>query len=437
MEKITSVFRTLKRKISLNNPLRLWYHKLQAVLALLVYRFPSEELTVICVTGTNGKTTTCNLIAQLLTAAGYRVGMTSTVMFKIGEKIWSNNSKMTTLGPWFMQRMLRQMVKNGCQYAVLETSSHALVQHRLWGVNYDVAVVTNVTKDHLDLHGTLEHYIATKERLFSEINLLKRKPRTKKISVINLDDPVSRAWRRLPTDQVVEYSLTKKADVQAVKIEYQPTITTGQLIINNEVIEVAYPLPGEFNLANLLAAVGVVITQKVDWQKLPEMIQHLTGVPGRLEVVKNKNVQIIIDYAHTGDALEKLLTVFNRTVQGRIILVFGATGERDVNRRVDLAQVAHKLADLIIVTDDDAYAEDHLKIIKDIEQALPRQEGDDFWIIPDREEAIKTAIMLAQPEDMVILAGKGGENVQVTNHGIIPWSDRQLAEKYAAAKVTK
>ena len=424
---------TVRKKLSLLNPLRLFYHRMLAILALLWYRFPSEELTVICVTGTNGKTSTCHFIAQILSAAGLKVGMTTTALFRLGDDVWENNTKMTTLSPWFTQGFLRRMVQEKCQVAIIETSSHAITMNRLYGVNYDVAVVTNVTSDHLDLHGTLEHYRATKEKLFSDLNSLRRKPLTKKVSVINLDDPIARRFGKYLADQKIEYGENGKADLKVVDLVYAPAGTTGAVVMGGERYPFSLPIPGPYNVSNALAAIGAALAVKIPWEKILAAVAQLQPAPGRLELVSNpRDLTVVVDYAHTGDALEKLLSVFNKSVRGRIILVFGATGDRDPGRRPALAAVAERLADLLIVTDDDPYTEDHLSIIRDICQSLKRPEGEDLWVIPDRRLAIRTAIKLAEPGDVVVIAGKGCEKVQITNEGSIPWSDRQIAEEYLA-----
>ncbi|MCA9374170.1 MAG: UDP-N-acetylmuramoyl-L-alanyl-D-glutamate--2,6-diaminopimelate ligase [Candidatus Gracilibacteria bacterium] len=417
----------LRNKISDRNPLRLLYHKIMAIVAAMYYRFPSRYLNVIGITGTKGKTTTTNLTASILTEAGYKVGMTSTVNFRIGDLVWSNGTKMTSLGPFFLQKMLRRMVNENCTHAVLEVSSHAILQNRVWGVNFDTAVFTNISEEHVDYHGGFDNYLRTKGLLFDRLNRSSRKPRIKKVSILNKDDPHFSYFDQFLVDR--QYTFGKKqGTVFAKNIELLASGSRFELHVPNDYADVHLKLPGEFNVYNAVAAATVALSQNINIKTIKDALEKASSVPGRYETVNaGQKYTIIVDYAHTADSLESLLSLYKNLTKGKLYVVFGATGGgRDKGKRPKMGEAADKHADSIIVTDDDPYSENEWKIIEDICAGIQRKEGEGLWKIPNREEAIKLALTLAQEGDTVVVAGKGAEEVQMLRGKKITWDDRKV-----------
>lgn len=417
----------LRKKISDTNPIRLLYHKVLAVVAAFYYRFPSRYLNVIAVTGTKGKTTTVNLINEILKEAGYKVGMTSTVRFQIGDSVWANKTKMTSLGPFFFQNMLRQMVNEKCDYAVLEVSSHAILQNRIWGINVDTAVLTNLTGDHLDYHGGFENYMRTKGLLFARLNRASRKSGVKKVAVLNRDDNNFSYFDQFLADKQYTYGMTK-GTCYASDVTSSAKGSNFVLHIPNERTEVTLKMPGEFNVYNALAAATVGLSQNIHLDTLKKALENASEIPGRLESVDaGQNFDVIVDYAHTAESLDSLLKLYRALTKGKLYVVFGATGGgRDTEKRPRMGKAADENADFVIVTDDDPYEENEWKIIEQICEGIERKEGQNFWRIPTREEAIHLALSLAREGDTVVIAGKGAEEVQMIGGKAVPYDDRNV-----------
>lgn len=419
-----------KNKIAQTNPFRLLYHKILAVLAAVYYRFPSRYLHVIGVTGTKGKTTTTNLITAILTEAGYKVGMTSTINFQVGTLRWSNTTKITTLGPFFLQKMLRQMVDQGCSHAILEVSSHALLQNRVWGINFDTAVFTNIGEDHLDYHGGFENYLRAKGMMFARLNRSARKARVQKVSVLNVDDPNFAYFDQYLADQKYTYSL-KSGTVYATDLQLLPTGSKFVLHVPNNKIDIQFKLPGNFNVYNALAAATVALSNNINVNVIKAALEKASAIPGRFEAIEcGQKYNIIVDYAHTVDSLASLLSLYKNLTRGKLYVVFGATGGgRDKAKRPKMGAAADKYADYIIVTDDDPYDDDEWQIIENVCAGIKREEGDRLWKIPSRLEAIKLALTLANEGDCVIIAGKGAEEVQMIGGQVVPWDDRVVVRE--------
>jgi len=417
----------VKSKISDTNPLRLFYHKILAVIAAVYYRFPSKHLNVIGITGTKGKTTTVNLVAGILSEAGYKVGMASTINFKIGDLMWTNASKMTTLGPFFLQKMLRRMVEEQCTHVVLEVSSHALLQNRVWGVNFDTAVITNISDDHLEYHGGFENYLRAKGLLFSRLNRSKRKAKIQKIAVLNKDDANFNYFDQFIADRKYTYGMGG-GTCYAGELTMLPSGTKFTLHVPNNTVPVTLGIPGEFNVYNALAAATVGLANNVNVTVLKEALEKASAIPGRFESVEcGQKFNTIVDYAHTEESLGNVLSLYRDLKKGRLITVFGATGGgRDKAKRPKMGAVADKYSDYIIVTDDDPYEESEWQIVEDVSAGINRKEGESFWKIPDREEAIKLALSIAKEGDVVVVAGKGAEEVQMIHGKSVPWDDRQV-----------
>lgn len=420
----------LKSKVADTNPLRLMYHKAVAVAAAVYYRFPANRLNVIAITGTKGKTTTTNLIASVLTEAGFKVGMTSTINFQIGDLRLSNTSKITTLGPFFLQRMLRQMVNERCTHAVLEVSSHAILQNRIWGINVDTVVMTNIGEDHLEYHGGFENYLRTKGLLWSRMNRSTRKANIQKVSIINKDDSHFNYFDQFYADRKFTYGMGG-GTCFATDVELKATGTAFTLHIPNNQVDINLKMPGEFNVYNAVAAATVGLVNNINVTTLKEALEKSSSIPGRYESIDcGQNFNVIVDYAHTVESLESLLELYKRLTRGKLYVVFGATGGgRDKAKRPKMGAAADKHADYIVVSDDDPYEEDEWKICEDVAGGIKRIEGDNFWKIPTRMEAIKMVLALATEGDTVVLAGKGAEEIQIVHGKSIPWDDRKIVRQ--------
>lgn len=427
------MIRYLRNLIPDRHPARLLYHKMLAVVASVLYGFPSRKIQVIGVTGTKGKTTTTNLIAGVLSEAGYRVGITSTANFQVADRHWPNESKMTTLSPFFLQKMLRDMVLSGCQFAVLEVSSHALVQNRVWGVNFDTAVLTNIGEDHLDYHGGFQEYLRAKGLLFARLNRSTRKPKIPKVVVLNQDDGNYSYFDQFNADRKYTFGL-KTGNCYATDIQYVQTGSIFTLHMPNNQAQIALKMPGEFSIYNAMAAATVALSVGISIQVIKAALEKASTVAGRFEQIEaGQDFAVIVDYAHTSESLGKLLELYKSRTPGRLFAVFGATGGgRDKAKRSRMGELADQHADVIVLTDDDPYEESRHSIIENIAAGVKRQEGQNFWKIPTRYEAIRFALSQAVKGDTVVIAGKGAETVQVLAYGKIPWDDRVVVREILA-----
>jgi len=420
----------LKHFIGLDNPLRIMYHLQRAILANIVYWFPSKWMVIIWVTGTNGKTTTTNIIARGLKASGKKVFMFSTVNYFIWEKEYRNDTKMTSPDPFILQSLLAKAKKEGCEVAVIETSSHALFYHRVWWINYDIAVLTNITQDHLDLHGTMEQYVKTKLKLFVGLIGWKRKPWIKKTAVINLESEYKDNFLLETYDVLTTYGVDYDSTLRPVDIMTDINGMTFDVKIPSDTLHIKTKLMGRHNIYNILASIGVFLSLWVKPRIIEDTIQAVALVPWRLEDVPNDfGYKILVDYAHTPDALENVLRTL-RDLKGvkNILTVFGATWDRDRLKRPIMGEVVSRYSDYIILTEDDDYSEDPTQIIKDVLPWIEKKEWENFWIIHDRKDAIRTALLHAEKWDVILIAGKWDEHVMVTNEGVIPYNDRQTVE---------
>jgi len=407
----------------------LWTHKVRAILANLIYGFPAKRLKIIGVTGTNGKTTTCNLIAKILEKAGYKVGLLTTINFKIGEKEWENLTKMTTISPFLLQKTLKQMADAKCQYVVLETTSHAIMQYRVWGIKFWGAVLTNITHEHLDYHKTFEDYQKTKLQLFSQ------KPQ---LAIINGDDKSAQLFIDQSAGKLLTYGIEKRSDIMAKKIMLEPSGSLFTAVTPTSQISLNLKLPGKFNIYNTLAALSVGVALNVDPWQMKKALEEVEAIPGRMEKVDvGQKFLVIVDYAHTPDALQNIFETLQIGKKGKIISVLGACGDRDKTKRPILGALAGRYADYVIVTNEDPYTEDPWKIIQEVAAGVPRGadrrtpkiEGTNFWKLLDRGEAIAKALSLAEYRDIVLITGKGAEKWMVVGEKKVPWSDQETVKK--------
>lgn len=415
----------------------LWTHKVRGILAAVYYGYPGRKLKIIGVTGTNGKTTTCNMIARILEKANYRVGMATTINFKIDKEEWVNTSKMTTVSPFALQKFLADCLKAGCHWVIVETTSHAIAQYRNFGVDYQIAVMTNVTHDHLDYHKTFEEYRNTKGQLFLT---------GQTINIINHDDEKTFEYLfNMPSRTTMSYGVDTavqgrkgKPDLLAKKIILESTGSMFTVVTPTSQISINLKLPGKFNIYNALAALSVAYALKIHLDVVKQALEDIDVVPGRMEKVDlGQSFAVLIDYAHTPDALEKVYQTLTMAKRARIISVLGSCGDRDKTKRPILGALAGKFADIAIVTNEDPYTEDAAKIIEEVAGGVPRGadpknpkiENENFFKMMDRKEAIWKAISLAYKDDIVLITGKGAEECMVVGEQKIPWSDRKIAKE--------
>ena len=399
-------------------------------LGLLGSRFygdPSSHIRMIGVTGTNGKTTTTYVCKALLEALGHPVGLIGTVAYQIGER--TIPATHTTPGSLELQQLLAEMVAGGCTTAVMEVSSHALAQDRTSGCEYDVAVFSNLTQDHLDFHKTMEEYFQAKLRLFTG---LKTGNKANKRAIVNIDDYYgSRIVERCPAP-VWTYALKAKADLraEAVRLSLQGTTFTAATPVGSFPIE--SHLVGEHNVYNLLAAIGVALHEGATPAQIREAVAKVVNVPGRFErVIAGQPFTVAVDYAHTEDALVRLLTAAQALKTGRIITVFGCGGDRDRGKRPKMGEAAVRYSDVVILTSDNPRTEDPLSILKQVEvgviEGLRQRPHVQYRKVPDRREAIEEAVREAHRADMVLIAGKGHEDYQIIGTKKIHFDDRKVA----------
>jgi UDP-N-acetylmuramoyl-L-alanyl-D-glutamate--2,6-diaminopimelate ligase len=394
-----------------------------ADLAFTFYQKPALRLKMAGVTGTNGKTTTTFLIKHICENAGLRSGLIGTVRYEIGERILP--ATRTTPESLDLQELLAQMTGAGCKAAVMEVSSHALAQERTRGMEWDVAVFTNLTQDHLDFHQTMANYFEAKARLFTGLTSQPNKKEAK--AVINMDDPhgeklIARLGRDIP---VITYGMSARADFRASNYRAEFSGTSFQLDARGKIYLVRVPLIGRFNVSNAMAALAAANSLGVSLREAVLSLAKSPQVPGRLESVPAKRqFQVFVDYAHTPDALLNVLKTLRELNPRRLIVVFGAGGDRDQQKRPLMGRAADQNADYSIITSDNPRKEDPLAIIDDVKKGV---RSTNFETVPDRAEAIARAIALAQPRDIILIAGKGHETYQEFADHTIPFDDRQTA----------
>jgi UDP-N-acetylmuramoyl-L-alanyl-D-glutamate--2,6-diaminopimelate ligase len=384
------------------------------------YQHPSAKLKVIGVTGTNGKTTVAFMIKAVLEASGIKTGLMGTVRYEIGDRVIP--AQRTTPESLEVQQMMSQMLKADCQACVMEVSSHALDQKRVHGVEFAVGIFTNLTRDHLDYHGTMENYFAEKKKLFASL----QRSAKKGAAVINIDDAYgSRLASELePMEVQLTYGFQKHARLRATKIELGADGSRFVVEAPERKFAVRLPLIGRHNIYNALAAVGACLALKVDVVKIQAALNTLPPVPGRLETVSlGQPFGVFVDYAHTDDALKNVLTTLREITRGRVLVTFGCGGNRDAGKRARMGRVAAELADFTLITSDNPRKEDPARIAAQIEEGFRGIRQDAYAIELDRRRAIQQIIARATPGDSVLLAGKGHETYQEFEDTVVPFDD--------------
>lgn len=395
------------------------------------FAHPSREITLVGITGTNGKTTSSYLIESILKAAGKEVGVIGTVNYRVRGN--ERPAPTTTPQSYDLQHMLREMIAEGASYVVMEVSSHALDQERVRGCHFDVGVFTNISPEHLDYHTDMDRYLTAKKRLFHEIL-----PESEKEpwAILNLDDPLLRDLpAELPPLRVMTYGLDEGM-VRAPEREISLGGIRAVLSTPAGSMDIETPLVGEYNLYNVMAAAAVGVSLDIPPAAITQGIANLSVVPGRMERVGPGKPWVLVDYAHTPEALEKSITEVKRLATGKVVVVFGCGGDRDKSKRAPMGRIGVERSDLAVITSDNPRTEDPLTIIEQIETGAKEASPRPYLVIPDRREAIKKAVALAGEDDCVLITGKGHETYQIIGEERLPFDDREEARKALKARGT-
>jgi UDP-N-acetylmuramoyl-L-alanyl-D-glutamate--2,6-diaminopimelate ligase len=408
--------------------------KALAEISVRFWNAPSEKLLTVGITGTNGKTTVSYLVESIFEATNLPTAVLGTINYRF--KGQSRPAPNTTPFSSDLQRFMAEVVAGGGRACVMEVSSHALSLGRVQGVDFDVAVFTNLTQDHLDFHKTVEDYGEAKTQLFRMLQLSTKKTYGRR-AIINRDDPWSARMQAVCKVPVLGYALRGPADVLATQVVCDAQGSRFNIqFAGQPAIPVRLALLGEYNVYNALAAAAVGLSQQLSPEQIRVGLEKVQGVPGRMERVdKGQAFTVIVDYAHTEDALRNVLSALRRLQPKRLLTVFGCGGDRDRIKRPLMGEVAARLSDEIYLTSDNPRSEDPSRITLDVEVGIRRVRTENYQIILDREQAIGQAIAQAQPGDIVLIAGKGHENYQILPDKTVPFDDREVARRLLAQRV--
>ncbi len=429
----------LRKAISYENPIRVLWHRIKGVTAAVLYSFPAKKMVMIGVTGTNGKTTTTHMIEHILRSAGKRVAMMSTVEFRINGQVFPNESKKTTLSPFATQKFLKKCAQEKVNYVVLESSSHALHQSRLWGIPFAISAITNITHEHLDYHGTMKKYAEAKKILFKTVEKsCKRKEDPEVVhiphqhaAILNKADQFFEDFYAVHCPTKIVYGVNQ-GDLTASKIEFSKHGSRFHLSYDGDEIEMELKVAGEFNVENALAATGVGMACKLTLSEVKTALKTFKGVPGRLEKISSpKGFDVIVDFALTPDALERLYKEIKKMAKGRIIGIIGSCGDRDKEKRPDLGRIVAENTDITIVTDEEPYSENPKLIMEAVLEGAKQVKKirKSLRLIEDRYEAIETAVNEAKKDDVIVVTGMGNFTTRTMNDGPIEWDERKVVKE--------
>lgn len=396
-------------------------HLVEAFLVNCFYGFPARGMHVIGITGTNGKTTTSFMVHRVMVEAGYDVALMSTVAYGVGNDITPQVAHMTTISSPQLMKRIRQFKKQGAKWLVLETTSHALAQHRVFGVPYEIAVMTNITHEHLDYHGTFKKYLAAKVKLFKIANRHGRK-----FGVVNADDENALAFSK-HIRRSVSYGLDG-GDLRASNVRLLPDGCEYDIVLDGSRLPIRVNIPGEFNVSNSLAAIAVGRELGLRYPVIAEGLRALKGVEGRMDTVnEGQPFSVIIDFAHTPDSFERLLSDLRKATAGKLVVLFGSAGRRDESKRAIQGEIAGKYADEVVLTEEDDRDVDGNEILAQIAEGASRSgkvNDQDMFLILNRSEAIRFAITrVSNADDAVVLLGKGHEKTIERADGEHPWDE--------------
>ncbi len=399
-----------------------------SILANRFYDYPSRKLRLIGVGGTNGKTTTTYLVKAIMEEAGKKMALLGTIAYQWGSKI--QPASWTTPPGLELQGMFKKLVEEDFDGVVMEVSSHALVLDRVAGCEFDVGVFTNFTQDHLDFHQTMENYLEAETKLFRLLSQPAEEHK-KKRAVINIDSPYAEHIIKNTQVEILTYGLEQEADIKAHHISSSEKGLRFKVITPAGKTPINFSLPGKHNVYNLLAAIGVGISEGISLEKMRIALAKLKNVPGRFEFIDGgQPFKVVVDYAHTPDALQNVLQTARELTRRKVLVVFGCGGERDRTKRPLMGEVAAAHSDIIILTSDNPRSEDPLWIAKEIEAGVKRIKPNDPSLIrEDRQEAIKEALRLARKGDLVLIAGKGHEDYQIIQDKSYPFNDKEVVKK--------
>jgi UDP-N-acetylmuramoyl-L-alanyl-D-glutamate--2,6-diaminopimelate ligase len=394
-----------------------------ALAAAAYYGRPATKLKMVGITGTNGKTTVSFMVKHLLESAGTSSGLIGTVRYEVGDRLVP--AQRTTPAALDVQQMLAQMVRAGCQACVMEVSSHAIEQQRVFGIDFDVAIFTNLTRDHLDYHGTMENYFRAKQRLFTSAYLAGKKG----AAVVNTDDPYgARILSEGGLEVQFSYGLGEHARLRASRVKLGVERSEFHVETPAGTFDVTLPLIGRHNVYNALAAIGAALALDLEIPVIRQALATVPAVPGRLERVDHgQPFGVFVDYAHTDDALRNVLQTLREVTSGRVLLAFGCGGNRDAGKRAKMGHVAAELADFTLITTDNPRKESPAVIAAQIEEGIRAVRADRHRVELDRRRAIEELIRLAEPGDTVLLAGKGHETYQEYADTVVPFDDALVA----------
>ncbi|NCU37981.1 UDP-N-acetylmuramoyl-L-alanyl-D-glutamate--2,6-diaminopimelate ligase [Candidatus Saccharibacteria bacterium] len=397
------------------------YHRAIAIAANIRYKFPARDMHVIGVTGTNGKTTTSCMIHRMLTDAGYSTALMTTVNYGVSNDITPTQVHMTTADAKLLQRRIAAFRQAGAEWLVLETTSHALAQHRTWGVPYEIGVMTNVTHEHLDYHGTFAHYLASKLRLFRIVATHGRR-----FGVYNADDSTATSWKAA-VPRSFSYGL-HSGDLVATNVQLTAQGSTYDVSYGGIDYRITCHIPGEFNIYNSLAAVAVGIELGLTPQQIEQGIAALTEVEGRMNTInEGQPYTAVIDFAHTPDSFEKLLSDLRQSTKGKLVVLFGSAGRRDESKRAIQGKIAGKYADEVVLTEEDDRDVDGNEILQQIADGVRTNgkiDGENLFLKLNRSDAIRFAVgRVSSQDDTVVFLGKGHEKVIERADGEHPWDE--------------
>jgi UDP-N-acetylmuramoyl-L-alanyl-D-glutamate--2,6-diaminopimelate ligase len=431
------MIKRLLEKIPGYDKLVLPLHRVRAFRAANKYDYPAASMKVIGITGTNGKTTTAFMVHKMFTEAGFKTGLLTTVAYGVGKELKPQISHMTTVSAGLLNKRIADMRDAGVEYLVLEVTSHALSQHRTFGIPIDVAVLTNMTHEHLDYHKTFANYVNAKRRLFKIAN---KTHGGQKIGIINADDPIAKVFMG-DIQNPTTYGING-GDLQARQVKLSSSGIDYYVKANGERLHIRSNIPGEFNVYNSLAAVGVGLSYGLKTEQIEKGIAALQSVEGRMNrLVEGQAFQVVVDYAHTPDSFEKLLSDFRVTTKGRLIVMFGLAGRRDEAKRAKQGEIAGKYADIVVLTEEDDREIDGEEILNQIASGAKKAGKElkkDLFKVHDRTKAIEFALKQAKSSsDVVMLLGKGHEKTIERADGAHAWNEIATARKILKKKIAR
>ena len=403
------------------------YHFGLSFLGAIIYFFPSRRMKIIGVTGTNGKSTVVYLLSKILEEAGFNVASVSSIKFKIKEKEWQNNLKMTMPGRFKLQKFLRQALDQGCQYAVIEVTSEGILQSRHRFIDFDAVIFTNLTPEHIETHGSFEKYREAKGKLFRS---LRNSKKTKKTSIINLDDPNSEYFLKFEAERKIGYGLDSQPSDKISNFLKATKIESSEHGLKFYLSDVRFnlKLKGIFNIYNALSAIGAALSQGIDLETCKSALEKISEVPGRMQEIIKSPFLVVVDYAHTPDALLKAYSALPKE-SFKICVLGSCGGGRDKWKRPKLGEIASQFCNQIILTNEDPYDDNPTQIIKEVASGIKKQSVEIREIL-ERREAIKQALISAKNGSTVIITGKGSEPWMCVAGGKkIPWNDGEIVKE--------